>query len=304
MRTRARVVEWLALAAAALGAAATPVPAQEMEPRAYAPSPAGMNFATASITQSSGGVAVDPTLPLENVDATINALSVGYLHTFGLRGHLASVGLVVPYAWGTVSGDVFEERREVHRSGPADMRLRMTVNLLGGPAQDRRQFAAGTRGSTLGASLTLAVPTGEYVPAQLVNLGSNRWSVKPEIGLYQPWGPWSFELAAGAWLFSDNDEFYGGVRRAQDPVTTVQAHVGYTFRRSLWVAANANYYRGGQTTIDGVRKADLQRSTRFGLTASVPVTEGHSIKLTWSDGTTTRIGADFATYGLMWQHAW
>lgn len=304
MRARVHIIAWPVLATAALAAAAVPAFAQEMEPRAYAPAPTGMSFATASITQSSGGVAVDPTLPLENVDATINALSAGFVHTFGLRGRLASVGLVMPYAWGTVSGDVFEERREVHRSGPADMRLRVTMNLLGVPAQDRRQFAAGTRGTSLGASLTLAVPTGEYLSAQLVNLGSNRWSVKPEIGLYQPWGPWSFELAAGAWFFTNNDEFYGGARREQDPVTTVQAHVGYTFRRSLWVAANLNYYRGGQTTIDGERKADLQKSSRFGLTASIPITGGHSVKLTWSDGATTRIGADFTTYGLAWQHAW
>jgi hypothetical protein len=304
MQSHPRTSGWPAVLAAVLVAAAVPAFAQEMEPRAYAPSPTGMSFAIASITQSSGGVAVDPTLPLENVDATLNAVSLGYMQTFGLLGRLASVGMFVPYAWGTISGDVFEERREVHRSGPADMRVRMSVNLLGGPAQDRQTFAASKRGTSLGASLTLAMPTGEYESAQLVNLGSNRWSVKPEIGLYQPWGPWSFELAAGAWLFTNNDEFYGGVRREQDPVTTVQAHVGYTFRRSLWVAANLNYYRGGQTTIDGERKADLQTSSRLGVTASIPIAAGHSIKLTWSDGATTRIGADFTTYGLMWQHAW
>lgn len=304
MHAQVRVVAWPVLAVAALAAVAGTAVAQEMEPRAYAPSPTGMNFATASVTRSSGGVAVDPSLPLDDVEATINVASAGYLHTFGLLGRTASIGVVVPYAWGTMTGNLNEERREARRSGLADTRLRMTVNLLGGPAQDRRQFAAGTRGTSLGASLTLAAPTGEYDPDLLVNLGSNRWSVKPEIGLYQPVGAWSFELAAGAWFFTDNDDFFGGVRREQDPVTSLQAHVGYTFRRSLWVAANATYYRGGQTTVDGERKADLQKSSRMGVTASVPVADGHSIKLAWSRGVTTRIGGDFDTYGLVWQRAW
>jgi hypothetical protein len=303
VHARVRVIVSVLLAAG-LAAVAAPAVAQEMEPRAYAPSPVGMNFVTASVTQSSGGIAVDASQPLENVDATINVASAGYVHTFGLLGRAANFGIFVPYAWGTVTGDVFEERREVRRSGPADARLRLTVNLLGGPAQDRQQFAAGTRRTTLGASVTLATPTGEYDPDKLVNLGANRWAVKPEVGLYQPMGAWAFDLAVGAWFFTDNDDFYGGVRREQDPVISVQGHVSYTFRRSLWIAANLNYYAGGRSTVDGERKADLQKSSRVGLTASLPIAAGHSLKLSWSRGVTTRIGADFDTYGLMWQRAW
>lgn len=301
MRAKAQLIAWSVLSVAAF---AVPAIAQEMEPRAYAPAPVGMNFVTASVTQSSGGIAVDASLPLENVDATMNVASAGYAHTFGLLGRMASFGLFVPYAWGTVTGDVFEERRETRRSGRADARLRLSVNLLGGPAQDRQQFAASARRTTLGASVTLSAPTGEYDADRLVNLGANRWAVKPEFGLYHPLGAWAFDLAVGAWFFTDNDEFYGGVRREQDPVTSVQTHVSYTFRRSLWVAANLNYYTGGRSTVDGVRKADLQKSSRIGLTASLPIVAGQSLKLSWSQGATTRIGADFDTYGLMWQWAW
>jgi hypothetical protein len=304
MHARFRATDRSVFRASALAVVAAPAVAQEMEPRAFAPSPTGMNFVLASVTQSTGAIAVDPALPLDNVDATINVGSVGYLRTFGLLGRAASVGVVIPYAWGTVAGDVFEERQEVRRSGMADARLRLAINLLGGPAQDRQQFAAGTRGTSLGASLTLSAPTGENFPDKLVNLGANRWALRPEIGLYQPVGAWSFELSAGAWFYADNDDFYGGVRREQDPVTGLQAHIGYTFRPSLWLAADLNYYGGGRTTVDGDRKADLQESSRVGLTMSLPITAGHSIKLAWTDGMTTRIGADFTTYGVTWQHSW
>src|SRR5512137_441351 len=81
--------------------------AQEIEPRAFSPTPVGLHFLTATLSRSSGGVAVDPTLPIDNVDATINTANVGYQGTFALLGRTASAGATLPYAWGDVSGDVF-----------------------------------------------------------------------------------------------------------------------------------------------------------------------------------------------------
>jgi hypothetical protein len=278
--------------------------AQEMEPRAYSPAPVGLNFLTAGVSQSSGGVAVDPTLPLDDVETKFQTATVGYQRTFALLGRTASAGVILPYGWGDASGDVFEERRSIRRSGLADARLRMAVNLYGGPAGDPRQFAARTRSTQIGASVTVVAPTGEYDSRQLINLGSNRWSVKPEIGLYQPLGPWSFELAAGVWIFGDNDDFFGGQHREQDAVTTVQTHVGYTFRPRLWVAADFTYFWGGATRLDGTAMRDRQESSRAGLVASFPLTKRDSLKLGWSNGVTTRIGADFTTYSLLLQRTW
>jgi hypothetical protein len=295
-----RIVAVLAVIAAAPWLAH----AQEMEPRAYSPAPVGFNIASISLAQSSGGVAMDPTLPIENVDATINSATVGYMRTFALFGRTASAAVGLPYAWGDVTGDVNEERRTATRSGLADARVRLSVNLIGGEVGDRAQFAARTRSTQVGASVTVVAPTGEYDSSKLINLGSNRWSVKPEIGLYQPFGPWSFELAAGVWLFGDNDDFYGGVRREQDPISSVQTHVGYTFRPHLWATADWSYYRGGASRVDGVHKRDLQESTRAGLAVSIPVSARDSLKLAWSNGMTTRIGADFTTYTITLQRAW
>jgi hypothetical protein len=278
--------------------------AQELEPRAYVTSPTGLQFVSATLSQSSGGIATDPTSPIDDVEATINATTLGYLRTFGLLGRAASLGVGVPYVWGRASGEVFEEHASIRRSGLGDARMRLAVNLLGGPALTREEFATHPRSTGLGASLTVALPTGEYDPDKLVNIGANRWAVKGELGLYQPVGHWSFELAGGAWYFYDNDDYFGGVRKEQDPVTSVQGHVAYTFRRNLWLAADATYYWGGRTTVDGERSPELQKASRVGMTLSVPLTAQYSVKLAWSSGVTTRIGADFTTYGLTVQRVW
>ena len=117
-------------------------------------------------------------------------------------------------------------------------------------------------------------------------------------------GPWVFDLYAGAWFFTANDNFFGGVRRTQQPIGVLQGHVSYVFRPGLWLAADGTWYSGGKTTIDGVRKEDLQTNTRVGVTLAVPFGRSQSVKLAWATGATTRLGSDFDTYALAWQYRW
>lgn len=278
--------------------------AQEMEPRSYSPAPVGLNFLGGSYLHSSGGIAVDPSAPVDNVDASFDSATLGVARTFALAGRTANVAVALPYFSGDVSGDVQEERRSVTRDGFGDARLRLAVNLAGAPAMDPADFSRRMPRTTLGASLSVIAPTGEYKPGKLVNLGSNRWAFKPELGVYQPLGRWALEASAGAWLFTDNEDYFGGQRRQQDPLATAQLHVSYTLRPGLWFAGSANWYGGGDTTLDGAGKADRQDSTRLGVTMSVPLSRSWSLKLAWSDGVTTRIGSDFSTFAVAWQYAW
>jgi hypothetical protein len=163
--------------------------AQDLEPRAYSPSPVGMNIALLSYLYSSGGVVTDPSVPIQNIDAKINTAVLYYGRTFGLLGRSANASVILPYVWGKVAGDVFEEHREITRSGAGDQRLRLAVNLFGTPALSPQEFAARRPQTTLGASLTIGVPLGQYNRAHLINLGANRWAFKPELGLSHPLGP-------------------------------------------------------------------------------------------------------------------
>lgn len=279
--------------------------AQELEPRAFSPAPVGANFLLFGYTYQTGDVLFDPSLPFSDVVANVSSANLSYGRSFNLFGRTASVALAVPGAWGSISGEVFEEQRTITRSGLADVRGRFVVNLLGGPALSPREFAAAPPKTTLGFSLAVAAPTGEYDSTKLINLGAHRWAFKPELGLSHPRGRWTLEAAAGVWLFEDNDDFFPGrVVRSQDPLWTVQGHVGYTFKHQLWVSIDATFYAGGETYADGVGGDTRQENSRLGATLSVPLKRGHTIKLLVAKGVTARVGSSFETYSIAYQFLW
>ena len=291
------------MSAAAFAACAAAGSAQQLEPRAYAPAPVGINVVGAPFVYQTGAVVTDPSLPVQNIDAKVELLAAFYNRTFSFFGRSASALIAIPYVWAKVSGDVFEERRTVTRSGQGDMQLRLASNIFGVPAMTPAEFAHTPLRPSLGASLTVLAPLGQYYDDKLINIGTNRWSFKPELGLFWPIGRWSFELYAGVWLYTANDQFLGQ-RRTQDPLVSLQGHVSYTFCPGLWLAVDGTWYSGGQTQLDGVLNSDRQQNSRIGTTLAVPIGRNHGLKFAWAKGATTRIGQNFTTLGLTYQYHW
>ena len=293
----------LALAAAP----ATTAIAQELEPRAYSPSPVGLNFVALGFARQTGDVVTDPSLPVSNVNAQVNAFALAYGRTFALAGRQALVTGILPIAWGSVEGDVGEEHRRVTRSGLADMRAKLSVNLLGNPALSPAEFARQHQDRLLlGASLTISAPTGQYDETKLINLGTNRWAFKPELGVSIPWRKFDFDAYVGAVFFTRNPHFYpnGASTREQDPLATVQVHASYTFRPGLWFAADATWYSGGASHVNGGPATARQDNTRVGGTLSIPLSLRQAVKLTYSRGASVRFGQNFETLGAAWQMRW
>lgn len=291
-------------AALLLVAGAGSAAAQELTPRFYAPNPIGGNIVQVAYGRSTGAVLFDPALPFDDVSARINSGSFLYGRTFGLFGRSASAGVALPYVWGTIDGRVEGEFRAVSRSGLGDLRGQLTVNVLGGPALSLREFATHRPKTVAGVSLAFVAPTGQYDPSRLINVGANRWSFKPELGISRTEGRWYLELYAGGWLFGTNRDFFGGSVREQAPLGTFQVHASHTFKPRVWLAADATYYTGGRTTVDGRSKADLQRNSRVGLTLALPVGAKSGLKVSWARGFTTRIGADFDSVAVAFQTVW
>lgn len=279
---------------------------QDLEPRAYSASPVGTNFVGIGFGRSSGDIAFDPTLPITNANATLYSPVVGVGRTFGVFGKQGLFAATLPYAWGNVSGDVGDQRGSIYRSGLADTKTRISINLRGSPAMTPAEFARRPhRRLIIGTSLSMTSPSGQYDNTKLINLGTNRWSFKPEIGISYPLKKVDLDLYASAWFFTENKSFYTGhSRRTQNPLPALQAHVSYTIRRGLWAAIDATWYTGGASTVNDGVPSERQNNSRLGATFSYPFAKGHSFKVSYSSGVTGNVGSKFRTISGGWQYVW
>lgn len=280
--------------------------AQELTPRAYWPTPNGTNVFSLAYQHSSGDIVVDPSLPITGVDSDIDYLQLAYQRTFSLRDRTATLQLSLPFSQGETQGVVDGFFRSRETSGMGDTRVRLAVNLKGAPSMDAAGFQAlrNKPETIVGASLLIQAPTGGYEPDKLINLGTNRWSIKPAVGVIWPLHPtWLLEFEVGAWFFGDNDEFLGETRK-QDPVLSTELHLIKRFRRGFWASLDANYYVGGRTSVGESQQADFQRNSRFGATVVFPIRGKHAIRGSFSTGVVTESGGDYEILSLSYIYVW
>ena len=283
---------------------AAQVHAGEIEPRAYANTPVGVNFLLAGYAYSDGGLSTSGSSPLKDAQLKIHTEVLAYARSLDVWGKSGKFDVILPYSQLSGSAMVAGQLGERNVSGLNDPRFRFSVNFYGAPALSVQEFADYQQDLIIGASVQVSAPLGQYDKDKLVNLGNNRWFVKPDIGISKAWGPLSLELSAGVFFFNKNDDYFGGKTLEQDPVYTTQAHVTYGFGRGVWAALSLTNDYGGQTTVDGVRSDDLQNNSRVGVTLALPVNRNNSIKLHASSGVSTRTGTDFDLVGIVWQYRW
>ncbi len=277
--------------------------AQALEPRFYSNAPKGMNFSIAGYVYSEGALSFAPTLGLENAELSVQSAVLAHARSGSLLGKSAKIDVAVPYSF--ISGSATFEGGPVSRKvdGFADPQFRGSVNFIGAPALTMEEFRDYKQSFVMGGSFKVTAPFGQYDDDKLINVGMNRWSFAPELGMSQTFGPLILEWAGAVTLYTDNDDLQGKTLE-QDPLYSAQGHAVYTFPRGIWLAFNATYYTGGRTTVGGVVKDNLQRSSRIGATLAFPLTQQHSLKLYASSGVSTRTGSDYDTYGLAWQYRW
>jgi hypothetical protein len=229
----------------------------------------------------------------------------GYIRTFDWFGKTARVDVTLPYAKGHWQGLLNGEAASVRRQGLADARLRLSVNLIGAPAlrgKDFTRFRASNPVTTvLGAAVAITLPSGEYSSDQLLNLGANRWTVRPQLGVLHQRQKWQFEVTGSVFLFGDNDNFWQGTVREQDPLWFIQGHIIYTFKPGLWGSFSGGYGHGSRSTISGLPTADDSRLRYWKVSLGVPINARQGLNFGFAVGTSnTRSDGDLKRFALGW----
>ena len=290
------------LIASLLTGIAMPARAQDIEPRAYSNAPIGVNFLIAGYAYTRGGVAFGPSLPITNPNLNTSNAVLAYARVLDLWGMSGKFDATVPYTW--LSGTADYRGQTVPRTvdGFANSAFRLSVNLYGAPALTLKEFAGWEQDLIIGASFRVVAPWSQYDDSKLVNLGTNNWALKPQVGISKAIGAWTVEATAAATFYTDNHDFFGGNTLTQAPLYSFQGHLIYGFRSGIWTSADATYFVGGRTTLNGVHNSDLQQNWRLGGTLAFPVNREHSIKFYASKGVSARTGDSYDLVGVAWQY--
>ncbi len=278
--------------------------AQTLEPKLYANIPIGLSFLLVGYGYSEGAIPDNLSLGLEDPNLNIHSTFLAYGKTFDISGHNTKFDIILPYT--TLNGTALYLGDPVTRDvqGIGDTKVRLSFNIFGAPALSLQEFASYQPDTVLGVSLQVTIPTGQYDSSKLVNIGTHRWAIKPGIGISKTIKDYTFEFSADAEFYSSNDDFYGDIKRKQDPIYSTQVHVLYKFRRAMWLGIGATYYWGGEFFNDGVGTDNELRNSRIGATFALPINKHYSIKLYGNSGVNTRYGTDFDAIGIAWQYNW
>lgn len=283
--------------------------AQDIEPRRWSHLPIGSQFLGTAYAYTSADIYLDPVLRLEDVELDLHTLAAKYIWSFELLGKSARFDLIQAAHRGEWEGLLDGVPARTERDGLADTHLRFAVNLFGAPPLSGKEFAeyqASKESRTIfGVGLAMQLPTGEYLEDKLINLGNNRFNFRPQAGLVHNRGPWTVEVTAATWLFTDNEDFFNGKHLEQDPVYAADFNLIYTFRPGLWLGASVGYGIGGETVVDGRRSDNEMDSLGWGISLGVPITRSLGVKFGYTGiRTHASTGMDSNTFSCALSYMW
>jgi len=268
--------------------------AQDLEPRRWTQMPTGLNFFGIGYGYIDGDIFFDPVLLVEDATFDMHAVSLVYVHSFGLFGKSARVDFTLPYRAGRWQGTVNDEFVHFRRRGLGDARIRFSTLLYGGPAQTIQEFVKSEKARTVvGVAVAVTMPTGKYSKDRLINLGSNRWLIRPQLGVTHTRGKWTSELTGSVYIYTDNKDFWENSELVTEPLLALQAHLIYTFRPGLWASISTGYGWGGESTVNGDAKNNPSGNWLTALSLGFPIDRRQGVKIVMLTGRTQKLtGAD------------
>ncbi|HEX8815865.1 MAG TPA: transporter [Terriglobales bacterium] len=251
--------------------------AQFTDPHTYDNAPVGTNVLELGYDYARADASLDTFFVIAGARLDLNQGIVDYTRYFGLFHRLIWVKAGVPVA--NLSGSIQGTNIQGSTTGTGDSGYEAAILLKGGPALTADQFETYRPSTTVGVDLAIAAPTGSYNANKILNLGSDRWSFKPEIAVSHPFGleqKWQIDAYANAYFFTNNTSYRGKEILRQDPLPGLEAHLSYFLLENLWASIDTRYAFRGETWVSGVNQNDAQKAFILGSEMNVAVNARHS----------------------------
>ena len=119
----------------------------------------------------------------------------------------------------------------------------------------------------LGLATYLTLPTGEYDKNSAVNIGSNVYQTAFQAGYQRKLiDNVNWMSALDFVLAGDNKQFLGNNKLEKDPLYNFQTGLQYVFNPTYSASVGYFYTVGGESTVDGADRGDINKIHRYQLT--------------------------------------
>lgn len=284
--------------------------AQELTPRRWSHLPSDINIAGLGTIYTEGDIYFDPVLQAEDVEMEIYTAALRYIRTFELLEKSARIEIAQGYQDAEWTGQVEGKQASREVNGATDTILRLAMNLYGAPPLKGKAFqdyrkSAYESDTVVGAGVVVTLPTGKYDDDKLLNIGGNRYVIRPQLGIMHSRGKWTYETTVATWFYTKNDDFWNDNELEQDPFYTIQSHLIYTYKPGIWASASLGYGEGGESQVNGVDKSDRKRNLAWALSAGYSFTPRFGIKAAYiGTETQTDKGFDSTSFALGASYVW
>ena len=279
--------------------------AQFTDPRTYQNTPVGINQLELAYAYVRSNTSIDTSLVVSGAKFNLNQGLIDYSRYFALLHHMAWVEASVPIA--NLSGSIADTDITGSTTGTGDSGYTAAILLKGGPALTPEQFANAKTTTSIGLSLSTAAPTGQYDPKKLLNLGSYRWSFKPELAISKPFGPgqrWVFDAYANSYLYTDNTSYRGAQILRQRAHLGLEAHLSYTFNNTIWASLDTRDSFGGETTVSGVNQGNRQQNFIVGTEVVVSPNSQNSFTFEFAKAAVHKNGPSLTGFSVKYDYIW
>lgn len=279
--------------------------AQFTDAHHYDNAPVGVNQLELAYAYAHSDSSIDTSLVVAGARFNLNQGTITYTRYFGFVHRTAWAEASVPLAG--LSGSISGTNIQGSTTGSGDSSYAVTALLKGGPALSPDQFADYKPTTTVGMSLTISAPTGQYNPNKLLNLGSDRWSFKPEIAVSHPFGSkqkWQCDVYAHAYFFTDNTSYHGKGILRQEPLPGLEGHVSYFFVHNTWASIDTLYSFRGDTVINGVQQNDAQENFALGSEVNVSLNPRDSLVFQFAKALVHQNGPALTGFAVKYTYSW
>jgi hypothetical protein len=263
----------------------SPSIALDFEARQWSHLPININILGAGYAYTEADIEFVPVLSIEDADLELKPWFGKYIRTFQFFEKSARIELTQAYQQGDWTGLLDGASASVSRSGFSDTLVRFAVNLYGAPPLTDKEYftyrSSIDNETIVGMGLLVRLPTGEYLDDKLINLGENRFTFRPQLGVSHRRGKWAAEVVGEAAFYTDNDDFFNGKKREQDPTYLFHAHLTHTFRPGVWLSTGIGYDYVGENTIDNVDSEDKQQNIGWLVRFAYPINRQSGFNFTY-----------------------